>query len=184
MGRWNPCIPRLHGVCSFGWHTAESMAQSFPILTLEQIYGAITLYLAHRLVIEAYLRCEEAAFETMRQGWRAQDPMFHQKMAAARGQRQNIYVLAKMFFDRPVPGSAGVPPASEAAKMAALPGKIRERIHFHRYVDVRCIHARPVLQGLPWERHAPAWLPEAGLEPGVPRLAPLHVLLESEGNSH
>ena len=31
-------------------HTAESIQQSFPSLTLEQIYGAITYYLAHREV--------------------------------------------------------------------------------------------------------------------------------------
>jgi uncharacterized protein (DUF433 family) len=70
--------------------TAESIAQSFPVLTLEQVYGAITFYLANRPVIDAYLRCEEAAFETMRQSWRAQDPMFYQKMADARRQRQSI----------------------------------------------------------------------------------------------
>ena len=70
--------------------TAESIAQSFPVLTLEQVYGAITFYLAHRPVIDAYLRCEEAAFEIMRQSWRAQDPMFYQKMADARRQRQSL----------------------------------------------------------------------------------------------
>jgi hypothetical protein len=37
-------------------HTAESLAQSFPVLTLEQVYGAITYYLAHREVIDAYLQ--------------------------------------------------------------------------------------------------------------------------------
>lgn len=70
--------------------TAESIAQSFPVLTLEQVYGAITFYLAHRPVIDAYLRHEEEAFEVMRQSWRAQDPMFYQKMADARRQRQTI----------------------------------------------------------------------------------------------
>jgi uncharacterized protein (DUF433 family) len=70
--------------------TAESITQSFPVLTLEQVYGAITFYLAHRPVIDAYLRCEEEAFEVMRQSWRVQDPMFYQKMADARRQRQTI----------------------------------------------------------------------------------------------
>lgn len=69
-------------------HTAESIAQAFPVLTLEQVYGAITFYLANRLAIDAYLRGEEAEFEAMRQTWRAQDPMFYQKMADARHQRQ------------------------------------------------------------------------------------------------
>lgn len=70
--------------------TAESIAQSFPVLTLEQVYGAITFYLANRSDIDAYLRREEAEFETLRQSWHTQDAMFYQKMADARRQRQII----------------------------------------------------------------------------------------------
>ena len=70
--------------------TAESIAQSFPVLTLEQVYGAITFYLANRPDIDAYLRREEAEFETLRQAWRTQDAMFYQKMADARRQKQTI----------------------------------------------------------------------------------------------
>jgi uncharacterized protein (DUF433 family) len=70
--------------------TVESIAQSFPVLTLEQVYGAITFYLANRPDIDAYLRREEAEFETLRQSWRTQDAMFYQKMANARRQRQTI----------------------------------------------------------------------------------------------
>lgn len=33
----------------------ENIVQSFPVLQLEQIYGAITFYLAHRPEIDAYL---------------------------------------------------------------------------------------------------------------------------------
>ena len=68
--------------------TAESIAQSFPVLTLEQVYGAITFYLANCPDIDAYLRREEAEFEALRQAWRAKDAMFYQKMADARRQRQ------------------------------------------------------------------------------------------------
>src|SRR5438132_9934496 len=74
----------------WGGQTAESIAQSFPVLTLEQVYGAITFYLANRPDIDAYLRREEAEFETLRQVWRTQDAMFYQKMADARRQRQTI----------------------------------------------------------------------------------------------
>jgi hypothetical protein len=35
---------------------AESIQQSSPILTLEQVYDAITYYLAHRGGIDAYLQ--------------------------------------------------------------------------------------------------------------------------------
>jgi uncharacterized protein (DUF433 family) len=70
--------------------TAESIAQSFPVLTLEQVYGAITFYLANCPDIEAYLRREEAEFEALHRTWRTQDAMFYQKMADARRQRQTI----------------------------------------------------------------------------------------------
>lgn len=35
----------------------------FPTLTLEQVYGAITYYLAHRSEIDAYLQQADAEFE-------------------------------------------------------------------------------------------------------------------------
>ncbi|MGQ0593402.1 MAG: DUF433 domain-containing protein [Gammaproteobacteria bacterium] len=35
--------------------TVESIAQSFPVLTLEQIYGALTFYLAHQAEVDTYL---------------------------------------------------------------------------------------------------------------------------------
>ena len=68
--------------------TAESLAQSFPVLTLEQVYGAITYYLANREVIDAYLRQQEADFAQLAQDLRQRDPMFYQKLADARRQRQ------------------------------------------------------------------------------------------------
>jgi uncharacterized protein (DUF433 family) len=37
----------------------ESVVDEFPTLTLEQVYGAITFYLAHRAEIDAYLRQSE-----------------------------------------------------------------------------------------------------------------------------
>lgn len=64
--------------------TAESIAQSFPVLTLEQVYGALTFYLANKSEIDTYLKAAEAEFEAMRQAAREQDPMFYQKLADAR----------------------------------------------------------------------------------------------------
>jgi hypothetical protein len=90
LGRWHARVPRLHCLCLFGGQTAESITQSFPVLTLEQVYGAITLYLVNRPDIDAYLRREEAEIETLRQVWRTQDAMFYQKMADARRQKQTI----------------------------------------------------------------------------------------------
>lgn len=69
--------------------TAESIAQSFPVLTLEQVYGAIAYYLAHRAEIEAYQAQGEAAYERLRSASRDADPMFYQKLAATR-RRQTV----------------------------------------------------------------------------------------------
>jgi uncharacterized protein (DUF433 family) len=64
--------------------TAESIAQSFSVLTLEQVYGSIAFYLANRSDIDAYLEKAEADCQAMRQASRKADPMFYQKFADAR----------------------------------------------------------------------------------------------------
>lgn len=64
--------------------SAESIAQSFPALTLEQVYGAIAYYLAQRDDIDSYLKMRQAEFETHRQQARQRDPMFYQKLTDAR----------------------------------------------------------------------------------------------------
>lgn len=64
--------------------TAESIAQSFPVLTLEQVYGALTFFLANKSEVDAYLEQAETEFEAMRKVACEQDPMFYQKLADAR----------------------------------------------------------------------------------------------------
>ena len=64
--------------------TAEGIAQAFPALTLEQAYGAITFYLACREEVDEYLERSRSEFESKRQAARDSDPMFYQKLAAAR----------------------------------------------------------------------------------------------------
>lgn len=66
--------------------TAETIAQSFPVLTLEQVYGALTFYLANKEVVDAFLKQADTEFETMRKLAREQDPMFYQKLSNARMQ--------------------------------------------------------------------------------------------------
>ena len=67
----------------------ETMAaECFPVLTLEQVYGAITYYLAHRAEIDAYLQQADAEFEALRQATHQADPTFTEKLAEARRQRQ------------------------------------------------------------------------------------------------
>jgi len=70
--------------------TAESMAQAFPVLSLEQVYGAIAFYLANRPQIDVYLKEARADFEAMRQAARERDPMFYQKLAEARRHLESI----------------------------------------------------------------------------------------------
>jgi len=67
-----------------GGQTAEAIAQAFPVLTLEQVYGALTFYLAHRDDVDAYLRAQREDFEAKRAAALAADPMFYQKLAASR----------------------------------------------------------------------------------------------------
>lgn len=62
------------------------VAECFPVLTLEQVYGAITYYLSHRHEIDAYLKQAEAEFKALRQT--TNEPAFSQKMAEARRQMQ------------------------------------------------------------------------------------------------
>jgi len=68
----------------FSGQTAESIAQSFPVLSLEQVYGAITYYLANQDAIDTHLAKSEAQFEEMRQKSRDSDPMFYLKFSKAR----------------------------------------------------------------------------------------------------
>jgi uncharacterized protein (DUF433 family) len=64
--------------------TAESIAQSFPALTLEQVHGALAFYLAHQEEINSHLQAARSGYETLRDSSRRQDPMFYQKLANAR----------------------------------------------------------------------------------------------------
>jgi uncharacterized protein (DUF433 family) len=66
----------------------ESIAQSYSLLNLEQVYGAITFYLANRSDIDAYLISEEQAFDAMPQPLQTDAPDLHQKLVAARESAQ------------------------------------------------------------------------------------------------
>lgn len=64
------------------------VAECFPVLTLEQVYGVITYYLAHRAEIDEYLKKADAEFEALRQATRQADPQFTEKLMQARRQLQ------------------------------------------------------------------------------------------------
>ena len=62
----------------------ESILRSFPLLTLEEVYGAITFYLSNREEIDAYLRKREAEFDEQRRQERETDPDFYKRFDETR----------------------------------------------------------------------------------------------------
>src|SRR5437764_12721436 len=66
--------------------SAEAIAQAFPVLNLEQVYGAITYYLAHREELDRYIATRQRDFEGRRSAARDDDPMFYQKLGDAKKQ--------------------------------------------------------------------------------------------------
>jgi len=65
----------------------ESIAQSFPVLTLEEVYGAIAYYLGHQSEIDAYLQKGEQEFEALRHQSRQANPLLYRKLEEARQQQ-------------------------------------------------------------------------------------------------
>ena len=63
-------------------------AECFSALTLEQVYGTIVYYLAHRPEIDAYLKQADAECEALRQALHSDAPDFSHKLAAAQRQMQ------------------------------------------------------------------------------------------------
>lgn len=55
----------------------------FPSLTLEQVYGAITYYLAHRTEIDNYLQKAEIELETLRKHTQNIHQDLHEKLKQA-----------------------------------------------------------------------------------------------------
>jgi uncharacterized protein (DUF433 family) len=66
----------------------EAIGQSFPLLNLEQIYGAIAFYLANRAEIDTYLEAEAEAFESMPQPLASSDPALYAKLRQAKAANQ------------------------------------------------------------------------------------------------
>jgi uncharacterized protein (DUF433 family) len=64
--------------------SAEAIAQAFPVLSLEQVYGAITYYLGHRDDVDHYLESRRQDLDAARHAARDADPMFYQKLTDAK----------------------------------------------------------------------------------------------------
>jgi uncharacterized protein (DUF433 family) len=62
----------------------EGIADSFPALGLEQIFGALAFYVANRETVDDYLRQGWQEFETLRQDARRSNPALYAKLDEAR----------------------------------------------------------------------------------------------------
>jgi uncharacterized protein (DUF433 family) len=62
----------------------ESIQRSFPLLTLEEVYGAIAFYLANEAEIDEYLKKQAEKFEELGKASRAAHPELYAKLEKAR----------------------------------------------------------------------------------------------------
>ena len=62
----------------------ETIRDSFPTLSLEQVYGALTFYLAHRDEIGAYLAEGDRKFDELQTRSRQTDSRLNRKLDEAR----------------------------------------------------------------------------------------------------
>jgi uncharacterized protein (DUF433 family) len=58
----------------------ETIAQSFPVLRLEEVYGAITFYLANQREIDEYLKEGEKEYAKLAEEARARDPQLYKRL--------------------------------------------------------------------------------------------------------
>jgi uncharacterized protein (DUF433 family) len=66
----------------------ESIAQNFPLLSLEQVYGAIAFYLANREFVDAYLETGETEFQRLQESCKEKNSLLYQKLKTAQAQKQ------------------------------------------------------------------------------------------------
>jgi uncharacterized protein (DUF433 family) len=62
----------------------EGIADSFPSLQLEQIFGALTFYTANRELVDRYLNDAKQDFARLREESRQRNPALYAKLAEAR----------------------------------------------------------------------------------------------------
>ena len=71
----------------------EGIAESFPALSLDQVFGSLAYYVVNRETIDKYLAVGRADFESLRQQWRTSHPSLYAKLVEAR-QKLQSHVLA------------------------------------------------------------------------------------------
>lgn len=68
----------------------ESIVQNFPLLSLEETYGAIAFYLANKACIDNYLKEGEADFKYLQHRCRENNPLLYQKLKRAQTEKSNM----------------------------------------------------------------------------------------------
>jgi uncharacterized protein (DUF433 family) len=66
----------------------ETIADNFPALTLEEVYGAIAFYLANQEMIDEYLRQSETRAEEVKQEWRSDNSALYRRLLALKERRK------------------------------------------------------------------------------------------------
>jgi uncharacterized protein (DUF433 family) len=62
----------------------EGIVDSFPVLNLEQVFGALAFYMASREVVDQYLSKTRSEFEVLREQSRRENPRLYAKLIDAR----------------------------------------------------------------------------------------------------
>ena len=58
----------------------ESIADNFDTFSLEQVYGAITYYLSHKVEVDRHLMQNRAKFDALRKQARESHPLLYRKL--------------------------------------------------------------------------------------------------------
>ena len=64
-------------------HSAETIQQQFPALSLADVYGAIAYYLRYREDVDQYLDRQEALWQSRRQEWNRRSGVLVQRLREA-----------------------------------------------------------------------------------------------------
>ena len=67
--------------------TPEAIGQSFPVLTLEQVYGAIAYYLHHQEHLDTYLKRAEAEEVAVVEKLRHRNRALHERLRRLKQER-------------------------------------------------------------------------------------------------
>jgi uncharacterized protein (DUF433 family) len=66
-------------------HSPETIRQQYPALSLEEVYGSLTYYLAHRDEVNAYLERQHAVWQDWQARCEAQPSPIVERLRALRG---------------------------------------------------------------------------------------------------